>query len=140
MIKTISRQYRTIRGARLACILFRRTAQKSASIRQYASRLFVHPDEKSDCAIRTPELCGIALKIDGMMCSMCESHVNDTVRQGFGIKKVSSSHTKGMTEIISEEPLDENALIEAVGRTGYRVLEIKTEPYEKKRFSLFGRK
>lgn len=80
------------------------------------------------------------LRIDGMMCSMCESHVNDTIRQSFNIKKVSSSHSKGTTEIISENSLDENALREAVGKTGYKVLEVKTEPYEKKRFSLFGRK
>ncbi len=78
--------------------------------------------------------------IDGMICGMCESHVNDTIRQHFKIKKVSSSHSKGTTEIISESPLDEKALREAVGKTGYKVLEVKTEPYEKKRFSLFGRK
>ena len=80
------------------------------------------------------------LTIDGMMCSMCESHVNDAIRQHFKIKKVTSSHAKGVTEIISEEPLDEKALREAVGKTGYKVLEVKTEPYEKKPFSLFGRK
>ena len=80
------------------------------------------------------------LTIDGMMCSMCESHVNDTIRQHFKINKVTSSHSKGVTEIISESPLDEKALREAVGKTGYKVLEVKTEPYEKKRFSLFGRK
>ena len=79
------------------------------------------------------------LKIDGMMCSMCESHINDTVRQAFKVKKVSSSHKKGETQIISESPLGDDALREAVGKTGYRVLEIKTEPYEKKRFTLFGR-
>ena len=80
------------------------------------------------------------LKIDGIMCGMCESHINDTIRQGFKIKKVTSSHSKGTTEIISEEPLDEASVKEAIGKTGYKVLEIKTEPYEKKRFSLFGRK
>ena len=80
------------------------------------------------------------LKIDGMMCGMCESHINDTIRQGFKIKKVTSSHSKGTTEIISEEPLDEASVKEAIGKTGYKVLEIKTEPHEKKRFSLFGRK
>ena len=80
------------------------------------------------------------LKIDGMMCGMCESHINDTIRQNFKIKKVTSSHSKGTTEIISEDPLDEAAVKEAVGKTGYMVLEIKAEPYEKKRFSLFGRK
>ena len=80
------------------------------------------------------------LSIDGMMCGMCESHINDTIRQNFKINKVTSFHSKGATEIISENPIDESALKEAVGKTGYKVLEIKTEPYEKKRFSLFGRK
>lgn len=79
------------------------------------------------------------IKIDGMMCSMCESHINDTVRQAFKVKKVSSSHKKGETQIISDSPLGADALREAVGKTGYRVLEIKTEQYEKKRFTLFGR-
>ena len=79
------------------------------------------------------------LKIDGMMCSMCESHINDTIRQAFNIKKVTSSHTKGTTEIISSHAIDEKALRESIGKTGYKVLEIKIEPYEKKRFSLFGR-
>ena len=80
------------------------------------------------------------VKIDGMMCSMCESHINDTVRKYFADVKVSSSHKKGITEIISEEPPDENLLREALDKTGYRALEVKTEPYEKKRRSLFGRK
>ena len=80
------------------------------------------------------------LIIDGMMCGMCESHINDTVRQSFKIKKVASSHAKGTTEIISDEPLEEKALREAIGKTGYKVLDVKTEPYEKKRFSFLGRK
>lgn len=29
--------------------------------------------------------------IDGMMCGMCEDHVNDAIRKSFDIKKVSSS-------------------------------------------------
>ena len=55
------RQHRTIRGARLAWILFRQPAQKISARRQPYLNLFVHPDEKSYFAIRTPELCGIAL-------------------------------------------------------------------------------
>lgn len=80
-----------------------------------------------------------SLKIDGMMCGMCESHINDAVRNNFKIKKVTSSHSKGTTEIISESSPDETALKEMIGKTGYKVLEIKTEPYEKKKFSLFGK-
>ena len=79
------------------------------------------------------------LKIDGMMCGMCEAHVNDAVRRAFPVKKVSSSHTKGKTEIISEAPLDEEKLKAAVSATGYTVTAVKTEPYEKKSFTLFKR-
>ena len=79
------------------------------------------------------------LKIYGMMCPMCESHINDKIRQSFKIKKISSSHSKGTTEIISESTLDEIALKEAIGKTGYKVLEYSAQPYEKKKFSLFGR-
>ena len=79
------------------------------------------------------------LKIDGMMCSMCESHINDTIRRDFNVRKVSSSHTKGITEIISDTPIEESAVREAVGKTGYKVLAYTSEPYEKKKFSLLGR-
>lgn len=79
------------------------------------------------------------LTIDGMMCNMCESHINDTVRSVCKVKSVKSSHSKGITEIISEDPLDEAVLKEGIGKTGYKVLDLKSEPYEKKRFKLFGR-
>lgn len=77
------------------------------------------------------------LGIDGMMCGMCESHINDTVRKSFDVKKVTSSHSKGVTEIISESPIDEEKLKAAIGETGYTVTSVKSEPYEKKGFSLF---
>ena len=80
------------------------------------------------------------LKIDGMMCPMCESHINDTVRNHLKVRKVSSSHSKGTTEIISEERLDKSTLCEEIYKTGYKVLDVKTEPYEKTGFSLFGKK
>lgn len=79
----------------------------------------------------------ITLQVSGMACGMCESHINDTVRQKFAVKKVTSSHTKGVTEILADAPLDEEALKSAIGATGYTVTDVKTEPYEKKRFSLF---
>ena len=46
------------------------------------------------------------LGIDGMMCGMCESHMNDAIRNNFKVKKVNSSHTNKTTEIISEGQLD----------------------------------
>ena len=78
------------------------------------------------------------LSVEGMACGMCESHVNDAVRNAFAVKKVSSSFKKGETEIVSEAPLDETALRSAIEATGYRVLSCRTEPYEKR--GLFGRR
>lgn len=76
------------------------------------------------------------VKIDGMMCQMCESHVNDAVRAAFDVKKVTSSHSKGETEIISECELDSEKLRKALEPTGYTVGEISSSPYEKK--GIFG--
>lgn len=77
------------------------------------------------------------LKIDGMACSMCEAHVNDAVRRAFNVKKVTSSHKKGICEIITESEPDTSALISAVEATGYRVLSVESAPYVKK--GLFSR-
>ena len=46
------------------------------------------------------------LKIDGMMCGMCESHMNELIRKNFEVKKVTSSAKKGETVIISEKEVD----------------------------------
>ena len=80
------------------------------------------------------------VKVDGMMCGMCESHVNDAVRQAMQVRKVTSSHTRGETEIISEDALDEDAGRAAIEKTGYMVTGVRSEPCEKKGFSLFHRK
>ena len=47
------------------------------------------------------------LKIDGMMCGMCESHINDAIRKDFSVKKV-------------------------IDATGYTLLNVQSQPYEKK--------
>ena len=78
----------------------------------------------------------ITLKIDGMACGMCESHVNDAIRAKFPVKKVTSSHSKGETVILSEQPLDKAALAAAIKATGYEVTGSESHPYEKK--GLFG--
>ncbi len=72
------------------------------------------------------------LKIDGMACSMCESHINDAVRNAFDIKKISSSHSKGETVIISEMPLDEEMLKTVITSTGYDVKSVSSEEQQKK--------
>ena len=78
------------------------------------------------------------LKIDGMMCGMCESHINDAIRKAFPtVKKVTSSHSKGETVVISEDPLDEAQVKTAIAATGYDFKGMASEPYQKKRFLFF---
>ncbi len=82
----------------------------------------------------------ITLKIDGMMCTMCEAHMNETVRKALpGAEKISSSHKKGTTSFVAEGPVDYDALASAIGATGYTLSGHSEEPYEKKRFSFFGK-
>lgn len=76
------------------------------------------------------------LKIDGMACGMCESHINDVVRRTCNVKKVTSSHSRGETVVLSEQPLDEAALQAAIRETGYELKGVTAHPYEKK--GLFG--
>ena len=53
-----------------------------------------------------------------MACGMCEAHVNDAVRKAFQVKKVTSSHSKGRTEIISETELDADKLKTVIEASG----------------------
>ena len=79
----------------------------------------------------------ITMGIDGMMCGMCESHINDAIRREFKVKKVTSSHTKKQTVILTEKPLDEERLRKVIDDTGYKVTSIETAEEEKKG-GLFG--
>ena len=71
------------------------------------------------------------IAVEGMACSMCEAHVNDAVRKAFPIKKVTSSHSKGQTQILCENRLDEDALRSAISATGSQVLCIQSAPFER---------
>ena len=70
----------------------------------------------------------MTLKIDGMQCGMCESHVNDTLRAAFPLKKVSSSHSKGETVLVTAE----DALRRVLEPTGYKLVSVQTAPYVKR--------
>ena len=72
----------------------------------------------------------ITVQVDGMMCGMCEAHVNDAVRKAFPVIKVTSSHSKGETVILTENDMDEATLRSAIGTTGYEVKTVSKEPHE----------
>ena len=76
------------------------------------------------------------MHVEGMMCPMCERHMNEAIEKAFDVKKVTSSHTEKKTEIIAKEAMSEAAILEATKETGYVVSDIRCE---EKKFSLFGR-
>ena len=66
------------------------------------------------------------LQINGMACGMCESHVNEAIRNAFQVKKVNSSHSKNETVIISEEELPEDQIRKVIEPTGYELVSVSS--------------
>ena len=68
------------------------------------------------------------IAVDGMACSMCEAHINEAVRKALPVKKVTSSHTRGQTVILSEKELDEETLRQVISAAGYQAGPIQSAP------------
>lgn len=80
----------------------------------------------------------ITVKIDGMMCGMCEAHICDTIRRAFpDAKKVSASRKSGEATFLYDCVPDEEALKKAISDTGYTFVSLSSEEYKKR--GLFGR-
>lgn len=75
------------------------------------------------------------VEVSGMMCGMCEAHINDAVRSAFQVKKVQSSHKKGETVIFSEAPIDTDKLRKTINATGYVMLGVKEETRQSRSLS-----
>ena len=58
------------------------------------------------------------MEVNGMMCGMCEAHVNDAVRKACPVKKVSSSRSKAQTVLLSETAMATEADMHAIRSTG----------------------
>lgn len=73
------------------------------------------------------------LKIEGMMCGMCEAHICEAIRKAVpSARKVSASRGKGEATFLTEEAPDGAALKAAIDATGYNCLGIEYAPCEKK--------
>ncbi len=78
------------------------------------------------------------VKIDGMMCGMCEAHISDTIRKAVpDAKKVSASRKSGEATFLTDTSVDTENLFEKIKETGYTPLSVESEEYKKK--GLFGR-
>nr|WP_316624017.1 heavy metal translocating P-type ATPase [uncultured Ruminococcus sp.] len=67
------------------------------------------------------------IKVEGMMCPMCEKHVNEAVKKSFEVDEVVSSHADGTTVITSEKPLDTDAVMAAINEAGYKAISAQAE-------------
>ena len=61
----------------------------------------------------------ITVKVDGMMCGMCEAHVNDAVRRALPVKKVTSNHRRGETVILCENDIGDDRIAAVIKDSGY---------------------
>ena len=79
------------------------------------------------------------LKIDGMMCAMCEARICDAIRKAVPIaKKVAASRRKKEASFLTVEVVDLDLLKNVIDATGYDWLGAESETVEKKGW--FGRK
>ena len=76
-------------------------------------------DEKGeDTMVKT------VVKVEGMMCPMCEKHVTQSIQTGGvqGLMSVSASHEKGTVELITDTPVNYDIVAAAIEKAGYTPL------------------
>ena len=77
------------------------------------------------------------VKVDGMMCGMCEAHVSDAIRKAVPeAKKVKASRAKKEAIFISDEQADPALMEKTIKDIGYDFLGCVSEPYKKS--GIFG--
>ena len=76
------------------------------------------------------------LGIDGMMCSMCEAHVNDAIRRSFDVKSAKSNRRKKQCVVISEDELDRERLFATIEAMGYVLSSVESEPCSGRRLGI----
>ena len=81
------------------------------------------------------------ITVEGMMCGMCEAHVNDALRKVPGVTKASASRSKKQALVECGEWVSDEALLKAVNDTGYRASNVRAaEPKRSGLRGLFGKK
>ncbi len=72
------------------------------------------------------------VKIDGMMCPMCEKHMTEGFEEMLDAQSIVSSYKAKESIIISNAAPSEDDVKSAVEKAGYTFISMDTEPYEKK--------
>ncbi len=69
----------------------------------------------------------IILSVDGMMCKMCEAHVNDAISKAFEGVNVWSSHQTKQTIVLSQKQIDAESIKKVIESQGYKVKQIQID-------------
>lgn len=76
------------------------------------------------------------LGIEGMVCGMCEAHLNDAIRHAFTVRSAKASRRRGACVVISGDELDHDRVRQVVAEIGYELVSITSEPYRTRSFGL----
>lgn len=79
----------------------------------------------------------IKMGVEKMMCSMCESHISNAIRQIQGVKSVKTSRKQKNTCIIAENNVDIEQIKKTLTSLGYDAGEVSVSDYTPKGF--FGK-
>lgn len=70
----------------------------------------------------------VTVKIDGMMCGMCEAHICDALRNAFpGAKKVKASRKRSEASFVTDVPVNEESIKRVISNTGYTPVSISVQ-------------
>ena len=73
------------------------------------------------------------VRIDGMMCGMCEAHICETIRKAVpSAKKVTASRSKKEASFLTDGTVNVEELKKAINATGYTCVSAESLPFEKK--------
>ena len=65
------------------------------------------------------------VKVEGMMCPMCEKHVREAIAKQFGVDSVTASHEEKKVVVESAEPLAYEELAAVITEAGYTPLGLE---------------
>lgn len=89
----------------------------------YYSSVF-YPDNKKDVVIvNAADLMTLDLKVEGMTCEACDSHVAHAAQEVSGVIEASADHRTGKTEVKFDGlKTSKEAIISSINETGYKVV------------------
>ena len=66
------------------------------------------------------------VKVEGMMCPMCEKHVTEAIQKAFpDATEVKASHVEGKVDVTSPAVLDADTLMKTINDSGYKAIGIE---------------